>query len=355
MATTTTNYGFDVPTSSDLVKNGATQIALLGQDLDTFLFRPFTRNAVINGGMDIWQRGTSFTSGGSAAYCADRFNYWRAASAAGMTVTRQTSTQTGFQYALRVARDSGNTGTGILYLQNNLESSDSYRFAGQTATLSFYAKAGANYSSASSVLNVLWQSGTGTDQTILNGFTGATSLANTTATLTTSWQRFTYTAAVSSTATQLGFQLYYTPVGTAGAADNFEITGVQVEVGSQVSPFIRAGGGLVQQELAACQRYYFRTKVNEAVAPYGSAFSTTGVRTVIPLPVTMRVAPTSIDVGNTLYALDGQNAYALSSLTVATSATNFLSIDATVSGATQYRPYYWDADSVGYLGFNAEL
>jgi len=35
MATTTTNFGFDVPTSSDLVKNGATAIAELGQDIDT--------------------------------------------------------------------------------------------------------------------------------------------------------------------------------------------------------------------------------------------------------------------------------------------------------------------------------
>jgi hypothetical protein len=35
MATTTTNFGFDVPTSSDLVKDGATAIALLGQDIDT--------------------------------------------------------------------------------------------------------------------------------------------------------------------------------------------------------------------------------------------------------------------------------------------------------------------------------
>ena len=35
MATTTTNFGWDVPTSSDLVKNGATAISTLGQDIDT--------------------------------------------------------------------------------------------------------------------------------------------------------------------------------------------------------------------------------------------------------------------------------------------------------------------------------
>lgn len=35
MATTTTYYGFDIPQSSDLVKDGATAIATLGQDIDT--------------------------------------------------------------------------------------------------------------------------------------------------------------------------------------------------------------------------------------------------------------------------------------------------------------------------------
>lgn len=35
MATTTTHYGFDIPQSTDLVKDGATAIATLGQDIDT--------------------------------------------------------------------------------------------------------------------------------------------------------------------------------------------------------------------------------------------------------------------------------------------------------------------------------
>jgi hypothetical protein len=52
MATTTTNFGFDVPTSSDLVKNGATAIALLGQDIDT-QFAGLTVNA---------QTGTTYTA-----------------------------------------------------------------------------------------------------------------------------------------------------------------------------------------------------------------------------------------------------------------------------------------------------
>jgi hypothetical protein len=52
MATTTTNYGFTVPTSSDLVKNGATAISTLGQDIDT-KFAGLTVNA---------QTGTTYTA-----------------------------------------------------------------------------------------------------------------------------------------------------------------------------------------------------------------------------------------------------------------------------------------------------
>ena len=52
MATTTTNYGFDIPQSSDLVKDGATAIALLGQDIDT-AFAGLVVNA---------QTGTTYTA-----------------------------------------------------------------------------------------------------------------------------------------------------------------------------------------------------------------------------------------------------------------------------------------------------
>lgn len=52
MATTTTNYGFDIPQSSDLVKDGATAIATLGQDIDT-AFAGLTVNA---------QTGTTYTA-----------------------------------------------------------------------------------------------------------------------------------------------------------------------------------------------------------------------------------------------------------------------------------------------------
>jgi hypothetical protein len=52
LSTVTTNYGFDIPQSSDLVKDGATAIALLGQDIDT-AFAGLVVNA---------QTGTTYTA-----------------------------------------------------------------------------------------------------------------------------------------------------------------------------------------------------------------------------------------------------------------------------------------------------
>ena len=164
MASTTTNYGWTVPTSSDLVKNGATAISTVGQSVDTFLFRPFTKNGVINGAMDIWQRGTSgFTT--TYAYNADR---WKQGGASAQTVSRQTVSDTTnlptIQYCARIQRNSGSTSTSTLEHLYGFESSDSYKYAGQSVTLSFYARAGANYSATSSLLNGRIIYGTGTDQ-----------------------------------------------------------------------------------------------------------------------------------------------------------------------------------------------
>jgi hypothetical protein len=259
---TTTNYGFTVPTSADLVKNGATAISTLGSNLDAFLFRPFSRNVALNSSFNVWQRGTTGAGGTTAAtgFVADRWQGNRAAAAAGMTMSRQVTGDTTnlpfIQYCARVQRDSGNTGTGRLYFGQGMETINSIPLAGKQVTFSFYARAGANYSSASSVLNYAVTTGTGTDQNfIYTGYTGSVDAIATTATLATTWQRFTATATLASTATEVGFQFYYTPVGTAGTNDYYEVTGVQLEVGSQASPYAPATPTYAT-ELAACQRYY---------------------------------------------------------------------------------------------------
>ena len=205
------------------------------------------KNAIINGGMDVWQRNTSFSVPSAfQTYAADRFQVFNAGANEALTVARQATNDTTnlpfIQYCTRVQRNSGQTGTTLTQYGQTLESINSIPFAGKTITFSFYARAGANFSAASNLLGYSVQSGTGTDQNLFSGFTGATNVINAIATLTTTWQRFTYSGTVAATATQLGVQFAYTPTGTAGTNDYYEVTGVQLELGSVATTFSRAGG-----------------------------------------------------------------------------------------------------------------
>ena len=317
------------------------------------------KNLVINGGFDVWQRGTSFASG-TRAYTADRFEFFRQTSAAGATLTRQSSGLTTTQYCARVSRDSGNTATNILWLTNSIETANAIPYQGKTIAFSFYARAGANFSATSSILNFSVQSGTGTDQNLNAGYTGSADvIASTNVTLTTSWQRFTYTGTVASTATELGFYFDYAPTGTAGAADYYEITGIQLEAASSATTFSR-NGATYAAELAACQRYYFR--ISSSVAAdmcQGQGYGTTGVGYAHWPKTTMRVTPTAIEYTTLMTNYIGVAAYNITAITLNStgSNTNTLSFNAThASGITQGVIYTMSAQAGGgYFGYTAEL
>lgn len=380
MATTTTNFNFPIPQSTDLVKDGATAIAALGTSVDTQFVdlkggttgqvlskasgtdMDFTwiaqddsnaiQNAIvdakgdliaataadtparlavgnngetlvadsstatglryqatpivnpaINGAFDVFQRGTSTTVNNNWAFVADRWMGYRATSC---TYSRQATGDTtnlpNIQYCMRMARSAGDTATGTMYLQQSVETANAIPFAGQTVTLSFWARKGADYSATSSLLAVFLYTGTGTDQNVKDGYTGSATPINTTVTLTTTWQRFQVTGTIASTATE--FAPYFTrgTAGTAGAADYCDITGVMVSIGS-IAPSFQRSDGTIQQELAACQRYYLKS-YNQATAPatssnyvgnFGySAISSTAThnRGNVRFPVVMRTTPT---------------------------------------------------------------
>ena len=312
-------------------------------------------NAVINGGMDIWQRGTSFTTTSATTnFAADRWCIYNGRT--GTTYSRQSSGLTGFNYSMRVQRDSGNATTSALYLTYTAETQDSLRFAGQTVTVSFYAKAGANYSSASSALTGILTYGTGTDQNIWS-FTGSTQSGSTTATLTTSWQRFTFTASVSSSATELGLTFVNTPVGTAGANDYFEITGVQLELGSVATTFKRAGGTL-QQELAACQRYYWRSVAGSLYQSFGigQAYSTSAAQVCLKNPVTMRTTPTAIEY-STLALSNVAAGVNSATLALSYAGVDFSTLTATSTGLVAGNATILSSlnSTSAYIGLTAEL
>lgn len=266
-------------------------------------FNPFNnqvagKNLCINGGFDIWQRGTSLGSSNSVyVFTADRWEIVRHAYHLGMTVSRQTAGLDGFRYCARIQRDNGNTSTNNLQFQTSFETSEVLPFINKTMTMSFYARKSSTASSSS--LNAQIISGTGTDQAMKN-YTGGTISFQQTFTLTDNWQRFSFSGSVLSPYTEFGIWFGYTPSGTAGAADYVEITGVQLELGSSATQFSRAGGTLAG-ELGSCQRY-FQTPLNSADSIYenfavGTAWSQNRIlynRPITPMRVVPSIAISSV-------------------------------------------------------------
>jgi hypothetical protein len=256
---------------------------------------PSASNPVLNSAFQVFQRGTSTAIAASTmTYVADRWN--TNIPNTGITMSQQVTGDTtnlpSIQYCLRMQRLNGQTGTGLVQLAQSFESINSIPFAGKTVTVSYYARKGANYSQTSSQLGFSFYQGTGTDQNLLQSYTGATVAFSGLSTLTTTWQRFSYTGSVSASATEIALYFNWGPSGTAGAADYADVTGVQIDIGSVALPF-RTYAGTIQGELAACQRYYQRkTSVgNATLFGMGQASSTTQAYYSIPIPVSFRVAP----------------------------------------------------------------
>ena len=257
------------------------------------------RNRIINGDMSVAQRGTSGALTTSYAYLSvDRFAGAQSTTASGV-LAQVAAGLSGFSYAAKIGRTATSTNTGAIILRSALETINSVSLQNQQVTLSFYAKAGANFSATSSNITAQLFTGTGTDQSvsIMNTWTGSANPINTSTAITTTWTRYSFTATLSATATQVGITLFYTPVGTAGADDNLYVTGVQLEVGPVATPFEQRPIGM---ELALCQRY-FQKSYQASTAPgtnsnvsivSGYAAETTRVTGVVNrFPVVMRAQP----------------------------------------------------------------
>jgi hypothetical protein len=249
------------------------------------------KNKIINGDFGIWQRGTSFSAN---VYNADR---WICGSDATVAISRQTFTLgtapvAGYEgtYFIRYAKSSGGS-----YLTGYQPIEDVRTFAGQTVTLSFWAKADAAVTLAPYYIQVFGPSA--------SADVGA-QIA--TQSITTSWARYSFTFTIPSilgkTITSNSYLAIYVARYIGSAATTIDIWGVQLEAGSTATPFTTHTGS-IQGELAACQRYYYRYSATATNQYFGSAYarSATNAFAIIKHPVTMRTSPSMSSASGASY------------------------------------------------------
>jgi hypothetical protein len=332
------------------------------------------KNAIINGDFFINQR--NFTSNTAAfAYNFDRFYQSNGGGSGSFTLTPQTFTTgsapvSGYEARnfLRGITASGASVNTFAIFGHNIE--DVRTLAGQTSTISFWAKA----ASGTPKMSI---------ETEQNFGTGGSPSANVTTyggqvTLSTSWARYSVTLAVPSISGKtigttansscLTINLWTSAgsdfnarTGSLGLQNNtFDIWGVQVEAGSVATSF-QTATGTKQGELAACQRYYFRTSGTDVYKPLSSfsyTNSTTTIATIAQFPVQMRVAPTAIEYAGTIQWLQsGGGAVTPSAFTLTTSSPTMANYNGTSTGLTvnQFGTFRANNDATAYFGYSAEL
>jgi len=252
------------------------------------------RNLIINGAMNVSQRGTS-SSGlqNSPQYVVDRFAYRREGtwSSVSFTMSKETDAPNGFTKSLKLTSSGTQTpsGTTSAYFGYYFEGQDLQHLAygtsdAKTMTLSFWVKssltgkvpvtfsledAGKHYYTYVTVNSTnTWEYKTvtisgDTTSSIVNDNTvgvrfsiggGSSAIAEPTL---NSW--------ISATNRIFGNSSdgYIDIAGTSGAST--QITGVQLEVGSVATPFEHRSYG---EELARCQRYYEEYATNYLPAHY---------------------------------------------------------------------------------------
>ena len=307
------------------------------------------KNKIINGDFGIWQRGTSFSAGG---FTSDRWLLQVDGSGATRAVTQQAFTPgnpiTGYEPSTYLRYNQSVAGTSATFniLDHRIE--DVRTLAGQTVTVSFWAKAAATTSIDSSIQQVF---GSG-------GSAEVAGLSSGTFSLTTSWVRYSYTGALASISGKTIGAGSYAALRfnfPRNATFTVDIWGVQVEAGSVATAFTTATG-TIQGELAACQRYYWRRTGTFSSVASGFANSTTVAFLNINFPVPMRTAPSAIDTtGTVLLTWQGGGYNTISSYAIGNLDNTGGALQATSSGLTTGYPILLSFSNAGTIGFTAEL
>ena len=235
------------------------------------------KNLIINGGMQVAQRGTSFTSSSVNEYSLDR---WRTEGYGLSTVISQQSFTVGQTDVpdfptnyVRVTTNNTIASGEFWSFQQRIEKPQVIPIGTQNFTLSFWAKSVSGTISATA-----FSFGIGSDKVDCPE-------------ITTSWQKITTTInrVVSSSSAYESTYLVY--LGPGKAAISIDIANVQLEIGDVASPFEHRSYG---DELLACMRYYQQiggeTPAN--VLCTGQCTSSTLAQFLIPFIVPVRDDPT---------------------------------------------------------------
>jgi len=281
------------------------------------VYNTIGKNLVINGAMQIAQRGTSFTNPSSNSYSVDRFKNFKNTGAT-FNISQVTSSPDGFSNSVRIdvtATDDPLTTNDYLYpfVQGiegyNLTALKYGTADAEKLTLSFWVRSNKtgtyiaelqNPSKQTSQSYTINSADTWEKKTVT--FVGDTSTSLPADNSGRLWLYFYVAAGPDYQSTSLQTTWSSASTGRATGQVNLldstsnylELTGVQLEVGESATEFERRPYGT---ELALCQRYYFSTYY--AINGYGQAVGY-GVGSTAYFPSTMRATPT-VSFANTSY------------------------------------------------------
>ena len=335
------------------------------------------RNLVINGAMQVWQRGTTIDSQTSGGYLCDRWRVNHAGLDGNVDVDRSTDVPSGqgFAFSQKISMDASETSLDagdLLTFQQRFEGQDLQHLLKGTSsakkvTLSFWVK-----SSVASTYSVNLKDDDnsrdiGATYTINSAdtweyktitFDGDTSGAFTNDANRSMDINFwmdagtTYTSGtfLTSWGALVNSQRVYDTTGWLESTNpEWYITGVQLEVGDKATPFEHRSYG---EELALCQRYFQTVSASNA---FGSNSLGTAVQANLPFMTHMRTEP-SITLNGTIRYTDSANNY---NSTTAPSST-FGDDDGTAinmagfTSLTRYRPLVMDGTQ-GHFEMDSEL
>ena len=328
------------------------------------------KNRIINGGMDIAQRGTSFTSTSSAnnddTYVLDRF-YILSDGNDIVDVTQTTTVPTGAKYSIGLDVETVNKKFGIAQI---IENANCYDAIGGNVTISFQAKVSATANLDNIKCAIVAWSGTadtvtsdiisawgveGTNPTLIANATYENTPAN--LGVTTSFVTYSVTANVDTASTSNIILFIWSDVTTTALGEFLYITNVQLEKGSTATSFDSRDYG---RELAMCQRYYYQLGTGgQTGVPFGIAMVQNGSNVIVDtfFPTTMRAVPSfSSSAFSTFSVYSNSAIYTPSVITFNQASPNIGEWFLTASGATAGNSArLYSTSSAAYVAFSSEL